>query len=61
MKPAGLVAGLAALLACAALAREPANPFDVKLANDRQALHVLNRAAFGPRPGDGEAVRRMGV
>ncbi len=61
MKPAGLVAGLAALLALAALAREPANPFEVKLASDRQALHVLNRTTFGPRPADREAVRRMGV
>ncbi|MDQ2641155.1 MAG: DUF1800 family protein [Pseudomonadota bacterium] len=61
MKPAGLVAGLTAMLAVAVLAREPANPFDVKLANDRQALHVLNRAAFGPRPGDLETVRRLGV
>ena len=61
MKPAGLLAGLTAMLAVAVLAREPANPFDVKLANDRQALHVLNRAAFGPRPGDLETVRRLGV
>ncbi|HWL62614.1 MAG TPA: DUF1800 domain-containing protein [Steroidobacteraceae bacterium] len=61
MKPAGLVAGLTAMLALAVLAREPANPFDVKLAHDRQAMHVLNRAAFGPRPGDLEAVRRLGV
>lgn len=28
---------------------------------DQQVQHVLNRLAFGPRPGDVEAVRRMGV
>src|SRR5579875_1347146 len=26
-----------------------------------EALHVLNRLAFGPRPGDIEAVQRMGI
>ncbi len=61
MKPAGLVTGLAAMLAFAAHAREPANPFDVKLSSDRQVMHVLNRAAFGPRPADVGKVRRMGV
>ena len=60
-RPAGFVAGIAALVVLAALAREPANPFDVKLPTDRQVMHVLNRAAFGPRPADVEKVRRMGV
>jgi uncharacterized protein (DUF1800 family) len=31
------------------------------LAPDEQALHVLNRLAFGPRPGDVERVSSMGV
>jgi len=31
------------------------------LAPDQQAVHVLNRLAFGPRPGDVERVRQMGV
>ena len=31
------------------------------LAPEQQAVHVLNRLAFGPRPGDVERVRRMGV
>lgn len=31
------------------------------LAPDQQAVHVLNRLAFGPRPGDVERVQRMGV
>ncbi len=31
------------------------------LAPEQQAVHVLNRLAFGPRPGDVERVGRMGV
>jgi uncharacterized protein (DUF1800 family) len=31
------------------------------LAPDQQAVHVLNRLAFGPRPGDIERVQRIGV
>lgn len=31
------------------------------LSETRQALHVLNRLGYGPRPGDLEAVRRIGV
>jgi uncharacterized protein (DUF1800 family) len=31
------------------------------LTPDQQAVHVLNRLAFGPRPGDVERVQRMGV
>jgi uncharacterized protein (DUF1800 family) len=46
---------LAAVLLCApALHAAP-------LAPDQQAVHVLNRLAFGPRPGDVERVQRMGV
>ena len=31
------------------------------LAPDQQAVHVLNRLAFGPRPGDVERVQHLGV
>ncbi|HKW95756.1 MAG TPA: DUF1800 domain-containing protein [Methylomirabilota bacterium] len=31
------------------------------LSQDQQILHVLNRLGYGPRPGDIERVRRMGV
>ncbi|WP_036169824.1 DUF1800 domain-containing protein [Massilia sp. 9096] len=31
------------------------------LSPDQQAVHVLNRLAFGPRPGDVERVERIGV
>jgi uncharacterized protein (DUF1800 family) len=48
----------AALLVCAGLvaAGTPAVPED-----DQAATHALNRLAYGPRPGDVEAVRGMGV
>ena len=36
-------------------------PLATKLTKDEQIVHVLNRAAFGPRPGDVEEVRRMGI
>src|SRR5579863_6039479 len=36
-------------------------PFDTKLTKDQQILQALNRLTFGPRPGDVEAVRQMGV
>jgi len=32
-----------------------------KLSKDEQVVHALNRVTFGPRPGDVEAVRKMGV
>jgi uncharacterized protein (DUF1800 family) len=35
--------------------------FDQKLSKDKQVLHVLNRLAFGPRPGDADRVRSLGV
>jgi uncharacterized protein (DUF1800 family) len=55
-----------AILAAAALALAlpfclPESVQAAPLAPDRQAVHVLNRLAFGPRPGDVERVQRMGV
>ena len=38
-----------------------AGPFTQKLSPDQQVIHVLNRLTFGPRPGDIEQVRRIGV
>src|SRR5258705_4086936 len=32
-----------------------------KLSKDDQVIHALNRLTFGPRPGDVEAVHKMGV
>src|SRR5207249_679477 len=31
------------------------------LTEEQKIVHVLNRAGFGPRPGDVEKVRRMGI
>jgi len=35
--------------------------FHQPLTNDQEILHALNRLTFGPRPGDVEAVRKMGL
>ena len=32
-----------------------------RLTEEQQILHVLNRLGYGPRPGDVERVRRMGI
>jgi uncharacterized protein (DUF1800 family) len=37
------------------------SPFDQRLNPDRQIVHALNRLTFGPRPGDVEEVRRIGL
>ena len=36
-------------------------PFEKRLTPDQQIVHALNRLTFGPRPGDLEAVRRIGL
>ena len=52
----------AALLAIAvACFGTAAGPFDQKLSAEKQTIHLLNRLTFGPRPGDAEQVRRLGV
>jgi uncharacterized protein (DUF1800 family) len=35
--------------------------FQKPLSKDQEILHALNRLSFGPRPGDVEAVRKMGL
>ena len=47
--------------ALAALAWRPAFAADAPAADPASVLHVLNRFAFGPAPGDLERVARMGV
>src|SRR4051794_16646184 len=32
-----------------------------KLSKEQQIIHALNRLTFGPKPGDVDAVRKMGV
>jgi hypothetical protein len=43
------------------LLRGADGPFEKKLTKDQQILHSLNRLTFGPRPGDVEAMRKLGV
>src|ERR1700689_1491847 len=38
-----------------------AGPFNQKLSPDQQIIHALNRLTFGPRPGDIDEVRRIGL
>src|SRR5215471_769194 len=61
MKRTGCLALFAALLLAAAPLGHADGRFDQKLTPDRQIVHVLNRLTFGPRPGDVDQVRRIGV
>lgn len=36
-------------------------PVSASLSNDQKILHALNRLTFGPRPGDFDQVRRLGL
>jgi len=49
------------LVVVVAFAGNATGRFDQKLSADKQIVHVLNRLTFGPRPGDAEQVRRLGV
>jgi len=40
---------------------QAADPFEQKLSPDRRIIQALNRLTFGPRPGDVEEVRRIGL
>jgi uncharacterized protein (DUF1800 family) len=37
------------------------NSYEIKLPADERIVHALNRLTFGPRPGDAEEVRRIGL
>src|ERR1700680_4373412 len=41
--------------------KQQARLFQKKLSKDDQVLHALDRLTFGPRPGDVEAVKKMGL
>ena len=60
MKRLVFCSGLVALLITSILT-VGAGRFDQKLSTDKQAIHVLNRMTFGPRPGDVGQVRKMTV
>ena len=57
------VISIAVALAAAILPRSgrAADPFQRKLSPDLQIVQALNRLTFGPRPGDVENVRRIGL
>jgi uncharacterized protein (DUF1800 family) len=54
---------VAIIFACAAAlpAVEETPQFTKPLTGDRAILHALDRLAFGPRPGDVDAVKKMGL
>src|ERR1700691_5071988 len=62
MKRAALTIAAAAL-AAATLPRpsHATSPFDQRLSPEQQIVHALNRLTFGPRPGDVDEVRRLGL
>ncbi len=53
----------AAALAAIVLTRssQATGPFDKRLSPQQQIVHALNRLTFGPKPGDAEEVRRIGL
>src|ERR1700684_4683832 len=53
----------AASLAAAILpfSGDATGPVDKRLSTEQQIIHALNRLTFGPRPGDVEEVRRIGL
>jgi uncharacterized protein (DUF1800 family) len=60
MRPHPLPVVLLCAASCALPVLARAAP-PAPLAPDQQAVHVLNRLAFGPRPGDVQRVTQMGV
>jgi Protein of unknown function (DUF1800) len=51
----------ASLLAHGNTAHEAAKPAQASLSEEERVIHVLGRFTFGPRPGDVEAVEKMGT
>ena len=61
MRPV-LTAAVALLLAAGASHKSgAASRFDTKLTQDQQIVQALSRLTFGPRPGDVDEVRKIGV
>ena len=61
MKRIAQLFGAALLVTAFCFSGDAAGRFDQKLLLDKQIVHVLNRLTFGPRPGDVQQVRLMGV
>ncbi|HXP89241.1 MAG TPA: DUF1800 domain-containing protein [Bryobacteraceae bacterium] len=56
-----LMAAAAMAATCLSFLANAEGRFDKKLSPDQQILQALNRLTFGPRPGDIEQVRHVGV
>ncbi len=62
MRKRALVALLSVcVVAVPAIGSGAARPFSGKLSKDEKILQALNRLTFGPRPGDAQRVRAMGL
>ena len=61
MKKFGIALTLAGVAVLAAYSETDYSRFNQPLSKDQQILHALNRLTFGPRPGDVETVRKMGL
>ena len=60
-KSGALVFAFLCALTLAARTGPDYSQFQKKLPKDQQVLHALDRLTFGPRPGDVEAVKKMGL
>jgi uncharacterized protein (DUF1800 family) len=56
-----IIAAAALLITSVPHLGNASSPFDQRLSQEQQIIQALNRLTFGPRPGDVEQVRRMGV
>jgi uncharacterized protein (DUF1800 family) len=61
--PSGMVGRIfgGLLLACAGLSASAQEPVTTLTVPDAEIVHVLNRITFGPRPGDVEMVKKIGL
>ena len=60
-RPMQVIAAVAVAAATFSGLGSAIGPFDKKLSSENQIIHALNRLTFGPRPGDIEEVRRIGL
>src|SRR5882724_6214677 len=61
MTKGALAAALVLVLPLTARVKPAKALFDKKLGKDDQILHALDRLTFGPRPGDVERVKKIGI
>ncbi len=61
MKRLAVAVAAGALLCCVAGKIRGGGRFETPLSKDQKFLQALNRLTFGPRPGDFEDIRRMGL